>query len=551
MTLFKTFNIPTIIKSIKLMGKKSKLFLTCIFIFCAVEIIGTVLNTAGIKGVITALGDSNYIHFWKSLFLIVLNNSIWWIYAPIATYLCDVASKGTMRDIKTNLCKHIISLPMKYHDTKANGELLSNVSNDTACLQGIYDWNFFQVLRSAIGGIGGIIIMAIIDWRFAIVVLTLGTISVFTTTHYGKKLEKIGAELQERLAKSSTDAYELVKAAKTIRLMNLKGIKTESFNTSTRLEADSKIIIGKISSKMNAIILGISSISYIAILFIGALFVYYKLSNWGTIIALTGLKYTADMLFSECGQFMAGMQTNVAGVKRLFEITYKPKEKILSDMSFAIKKLNEPLSIDDVSFSYDENTPVISNYNMTLENNKLTALVGESGSGKSTIMKLILGLYEPKDGSITFDGDEEVTLTNLRNKTAYVPQDAMLFRGSIYDNIGCGNEHSTKDDIIYAAKLAGANEFIVDLENGYDTVILDDGKSLSGGQKQRIAIARALVKNAPILLLDEITSALDKQTEYHILETIKNISKTKSILFITHRDDVIKWADKIFTIKKD
>lgn len=548
MSLFKNYNIPTIVKAIKMMGRKSKLFVTCILLFCAVEAGCTVLNTFGTKGVITALGDKNLSLFWHSFLFIMLSNCMWWLYAPISTYLCDTASKSTVRDIKADLCGHIISLPMKYHISKPNGELLSAVTNDTDCLQGIYDWFFFQVLRSATGGTGGIIIMMIIDWRFGIIVFLLGTLSVVTTSYFSKKLEKIGADLQNRLARTSTDAYEFVKAAKTIRLFNLADDKTKSFYESTGFEADVKIKSGKISSKMNAIIMGISSISYIAVLFIGALFVYFQISDWGTVIALAGLKYTADMLFIECGQFMAGMQTNVAGVKRLFDIINTPKEKILRDISFAIKKMNNPVAVNKASFSYDEGIPVLSGFDMNIENNKLTAIVGESGSGKSTVMKLILGLFEPDDGSIVFNGDEIVTLRNLRSKTAYVPQDAMLFRGSVYDNIACGSENASREQVASAAKLAGADEFICNLENGYDTILLDDGKSLSGGQKQRIAIARALVKNAPVLLLDEITSALDKQTGEHVMETIKDISKTKAVLFITHRDDVVKWADRIYSI---
>ena len=411
----------------------------------------------------------NYSLFWQSLLLILLNYTMVWIYAPISSHLCDIASKGAIRDIKTNLCLHIISLPMKYHDKKAKGEILSAVSNDVACLQEIYDWYLFKVLNSALDGIGGIVIMAVIDWRFAIVVFVLGTISVLTTSHFSKILEKKGAELQDRLTQSSTDAYEFVKAAKTIRLMNLIGIKTESFNKSTKLEADTRIKIGKVSSKMNAIILGISASTYIAILFIGALFVYFKLTDWGTIIALAGLKITTDMLFLEFGQFMAGMQTSVAGGKRLFAILNIPKETIVRDSSFVIDKINHPLAINDINFSYDEDTPVIRNFNMILENSKLTVLIGESGSGKSTIMKLILGLYEPNKGSITFDGAESVTIENIRCKTAYVPQDAMLFRGSIYDNIAFGNENASKDEIIAAATLAGADEFTSELENGYET----------------------------------------------------------------------------------
>lgn len=532
------------------MGKKSKLFVTCILLFCLVEAVGTVLNTLGTKGVITALGERSYPLFWQSILLIMLNNINWWIYSPIATYLCDTASKKAIRDIKTDLCLHILYLPMKYHDSKANGEFISAVTNDADCLQKIYDWSFFQVLRSASGGIVGIIVMVIIDWRFAMVVFSLGTLSVLVTSYFNKKLEDIGTELQDKLAKTSTDAYELIKAAKTIRLLKLYDMKTKNFNECTKLEADAKIRSGRLSAKMNTITMAISAISYAAILFAGSIFVYFKLSNWGTVISLAGLKYSADMLFLECGQFMAEMQMNVSGVKRLFEITNTPKEKILRDMSFVIDKINNPINIDKAGFSYDENTLVLNGFSMAVENNKLTAMVGESGTGKSTIMKLILGLYEPESGSIIFNGIETASLQNIRNKTAYVPQDAMLFRGSIYDNIACGNENSSKEDIISAAKLAGADKFISDLEKGYDTILLDDGKSLSGGQKQRIAIARALVKNAPILLLDEITSALDKETEDHILETIKNISKIKAVLFITHTIDVTKWADKVIYINK-
>lgn len=549
MKILRNFNIPIIYKSIQLMGKKSKMFLVCILLFCLVEIVGNVLYTYGVKGVISAIIDKNHPLFWNSILLILFNHTIWWIYAPISTYLCALASKGTIRDLKTNLCEQFIGLPLQYHDTKAKGELLSAVTNDTACLETIYDWSFFQVLRSALSGAGGIIIMAVIDWRFAIVVFLLGTISVITTSYFGKKLAKIGEDLQKNLSKVSIDAYELVKASKTIRLLKLLQEKTDNFNHSTRLEADAKIKSGKISSKMNAINTGISSATYIAILCIGALFVYFKLSDWGTIIALAGLKYTADMLFVECGQFMAGMQTNVAGVKRLFEITSVPKEQILNNMAFMIKKIRNPLSIHNVSFSYNENTPVLENFSMLLENNKLTALVGESGSGKSTIMKLILGLYEPQNGNIIFDGDELATLSNLRRKTAYVPQEAMLFRASIYDNIACGSEFATIENVITSAKLAGAHEFIQGFEKGYDTILLDDGKSLSGGQKQRIAIARALIKNSPILLLDEVTSALDKQSEEHILQTVRNISRNKTVLFITHREDVAKWADRVLQLK--
>lgn len=546
--MFKNYNIPTFAKVLKLMGRKSKLFVTCIVIFCAVEITGTVLYTIGIKGLITSLTEINTYLFWRSLIFIIIPNIIWWIYTPFSCYICAMCSKKTMRDYKTDLCEHIIRLPLTYHDKKSNGELLSAVSNSMNCLENIYDRNFSMIISSFFGGFVGVIVMAVIDWRFAILVFVLGILSVYVTSYFSKKLEAVGKMLQEKLAENSTDAYELVKAAKTIRLLNLFKYKTDSFKKNTQIEADTKINSGKISAKMNAIIIGISSFSYAAVLAAGALFVYFNLADWGTVIALAGLKYTADMLFFEFGQHMAGMQINIAGVKRLFEITDNPKENINKEKAFVIQNQTVPLILDNVFFAYDENVSVLENFNLNIEPCKLTALVGESGSGKSTVMKLILGLYAPDYGSISFKGNEIVSLDSIRAKTAYVPQEAMLFRGSIYDNISCGNPTATKDDIIKAAMLAGANEFVNNLEHGYDTVIYDDGKSLSGGQKQRIAIARALVKNADILLLDEIASALDRETEESILQTIREISKYKAVLLITHKSDIANSADLLCRI---
>lgn len=178
-----------------------------------------------------------------------------------------------------------------------------------------------------------------------------------------------------------------------------------------------------------------------------------------------------------------------------------------------------------------------------------TALLGESGGGKSTILKLLMGLYEPNIGSIVFGGKgDNSALDAVRRKSSYVPQEPMLFNGTIYDNIKFGNENADLDDIVRASKLAEADEFIINLEGGYNYVLNDDGKNLSGGQKKRIAIARALVKNANILLLDEITSALDCDTEEQILQTIKEISIQKTVLLVTHNKNIVKYANRIVNI---
>jgi ATP-binding cassette, subfamily B, bacterial len=548
MTLFKNYNFPTIAKSIHMMGKRYKLFLTCTFIFCAVSFISVPLRTFGIKGVINAAGSNEIKLFWHSLTLILLANILWWIIAPVSSYLCAFSSKEAMCEIKTNLFGHIVKLPQIILDKRTTGDLLSVLSNDSACLQNIYDRSFFQVLSSASYGLTGIVMMVVIDWRFALVVLVLGSASVITASYFSKKVEKSGKAIQEQLAKSSTGAYEIIKAAKTIRLLKLMEYESHQIADSTAIEAEAKISSGKVITKMNTIMVGIKSLSYLAILSVGALFVYYELSDWGTVIALTALKDAADDLFIKCVQFLSEMQKNIAGVKRIIEID-KIKEEVLADEKhFFFKQNNVPIELQNICFAYSENKPVLKNVNIKIDYPGLIILTGESGCGKSTVMKLIMALYQPSDGKIIINGSDKPTLTALRNKTAYVPQEPMLFRGSIYENIACGNEQCSYDDVIAAAKQAEADVFITASEKGYDTMLSDNGNCLSGGQKQRIALARALVKNAPVLLLDEITSSLDKDNEEQIMRTIKKISRSRSILMITHKTEIGKISDQVISM---
>lgn len=549
--LIQSYNIPTIKRAIALMGRSKKTFFAFIFGFCIVELLGTVLYTIGIKGVINSITSKEIASFWASMGFIMINHMLWWIYAPISSYVTSRISNRTMRDLKVNICDHIVRLPMRYHDKRLAGELLSILTNDTDCLSGIYDWSFYQVLHNAINGVGGLVIMAVIDWRFAAVVFALGTISVCVSSFFSKKLEAAGKEQQQGLAKTSADAYELVRAAKTIRLFRLENMKKKQLINSIENEAEIRQKCGKISTRMNSAITTVNALTYITILFVGALFVHFGLLDWGTAIALLSLKGTCDMLFVECGQYMAGMQVNIAGIKRVFEVTDAKEE------SSSMKKLTETeskdrhhipdgmvLVMENVHFSYEDCTPVLCNFNLALKHNSLTALVGESGTGKSTVLKIILGLYELGDGSIYFD-DNNGVYASLREATAYVPQEPALFRGTVYENIALGNPDATKAEVISAAIMAGADEFINTLEHKYDTVLLDNGASLSGGQKQRIAIARALLKDASILLLDEITSALDHDTEAIIIDTMRKISKNRALLFITHKSNAKDWADEV------
>ncbi len=544
--LIKSYNLPIVFKALKLMGRREALFMVCTLVFCAVEIAGSVLYANGTRGAIDALGGMDWGVFGRSVLFILMASVIWWIWAPIASYNCAAASKGTVQRLKADLFERMIRMPMAELDKRSKGDLLSALTNDLGSLSQLYDWYFFQICHTSLGGIAGVIIMFSLDWRFGAVVFFLGTISVLIASNFNKKLEKNGEKLQKDLAASASDAYELVKGAKSIRLLKLQSHFTRKIAFSTAREAVTKIENGRITTCMKAAVTTINALSYIAILVAGAVFVYFKWSDWGTIVALMGLKITTDMLFVEFGEFMAGTQNCVAGIKRVFALLEAPaEEEALPHVT--VMPDHAPVTLSSVSFSYADK-PVLEDFNMTVGANKLTVLKGESGSGKSTVMKLILGLYSPQKGNLVFDGTDSNLIESIRQKTAYVPQEPMLFRGSVTDNILFGNPDATPEDAVKAAVLAGADEFISCMPSGYETQLTDDGGNLSGGQKQRIAIARALTKGAPILLLDEITSALDAETEAHILETVKTLSKDHAVVFITHKPGVEYMADVVFNM---
>lgn len=548
MKLFRSYNFPVVKEAVTLLGRRKWIFLIFVCGFFAVEIISGALFAAGLRGVTNALSDFDRRALISSVILAASGIFIWWIYVPVSAYMCDLATKGAVQRLKSSIFVNMLLMPLSEHEKRSGGELLSALTNDLACLQRIYDYDFAEVGRNLLGGIAGIILMAVIDLRFTAVALILGGLSIYISAFFNKRLEKSGQEQQEALAKSTDEFYELIKGAKTLRLLRLQSHVYEKVSSAVQKEADTKIKSGRTASRMRAYTAAVSALGYCVILFAGALLVHFKLTDWGSVVALMWLKASsADMLFIDFGQRMAGMQVSIAGVKRLLKMREVPAEADPENVS--IEPSENALVFENITFDY-RGDKVLEDYSFVLPKSGITALVGESGAGKSTVIKLALGLYAPKSGKgkIVFDGTEVLTLKNIRMKTAYVPQEPLLFRGSIVENILLGNQNADREDAVEAARMAGADSFISEMEKGYDTLLTDDGKNLSGGQKQKIALARALIKNAPILLLDEITSALDKASEEKILETLRLISRSKAILMVTHDADVTGVADRVISI---
>ena len=528
-----------IARIIRLMKHKKGNFMIAVLLFCLLEMLSSTFFPLCIKGITNGVLKLDSHKFMMSILGYIGVYFAWWVISPICEILIDRTRCQTMKEFKCSMSEHLVKLPMSYFDNTRTGEIISKVTGDMACLETMIQDNLQKVIRKSLGGIVGLIIMAILDYRFAIIVLALGSASIYTTKYFTKKMEEKSKSLLEQRANTTCDFMEMIKACKNIRILNIQGIKQKAIANAAGKEKEFRIENGNMNAKMNSIILAIDIIVYLALLFIGCLFVYQSWADWGTIIALINLKVNTDMLFSEFPEEYSKYRNNMAGVKRLFAL-YDLKEEESITHEYLTEEKNVALKLQNVSFSYDGMVSVLNDFNMKAEKNKITLIEGESGKGKSTIIKLILGLYQVSDGHILFNQDCRAV--------AYVPQEAQLFRDTIYENISCGNANVTKEDVYLAAKQAGVDEFVNSLEEGYDTILNDDGDRLSGGQKQRISLARALVKKSNILLLDEVTSALDKENRDKLLETIVHLKQYCSIIFVTHDKSIESISDEVILL---
>lgn len=528
---------------IHIMGKRKGFFFLAILGFCILDACAGILSPIGMQKLIQGLQNANQSEIVQGFLWIVAVIVAFWIYMPIGQYLLDQVHNRTMREYKDKFVQHTMRLPMNYYDKTPTGDILSLFSNDMQCLSSIVHWNLEQMLQKISGGIAGLLAMFYLQPAFSLVVLSLGSLSVFTTKYFSSRMWEKGQELQQKRSINTCSIYEHVKSAKNIRLLKLEESKMQQ--TDKYLEEEEKVnrAVGRLSGKQEALTAGINVFTYLGMIACGSLFVSKGWLDWATVVALIGLKGMTDDLFLEFPQLYTQLKKNLAGAGRIFDVMekkewseerkqYEKIETITQDTSDA------SIEMQHVDFAYDNENYVLKDFSMKVKEHSLTLLEGESGSGKSTLIKLLLGFYQITSGRIQINSDN----------IAYVPQNPCLFAGSIYENLTCAKPDASEKEVWQALKLAGAEEFVNELPEGVFSKLLEDGNGLSGGQKQRLALARALLKDAKILLLDEVTSALDSEHARNFLHTLESLKQQKTILFVTHDRSMEELADEVIRI---
>lgn len=468
-------------------------------------------------------------------------------------WFVEVAEK-TLADIRKDTYFKLITLPMNFFSQRRVGELNSRISADLSQIQDSMTTTIAELLRQVIVFIGGVTALSLVSGKLTLMMLAIFPAMVVIAVIFGRYIRKIARKAQDKLADSNVIVEETLQG-----ISNVKAFVNETYEVNRYKNAVQNVVtLALRGAKFRG-----AFASFIIFCLFGAI---VTVVWYGSQLVQTGEisigKLTSFILYStfvgaamgSFAELYAQLQKTVGATERVIEILKEKNEPITihTSQNKIKKKIHGDLIFDHVAFTYSsrKEIQVLKDISFTAKRGEKIAIVGPSGAGKSTLASLMLRFYEPDSGAILFDGSssQDYTLTDIRNQVAIVPQDVLLFGGSIEENIAYGNIHASKEEIVEAAKKANAHEFINHFPEGYKTVVGERGIKLSGGQRQRIAIARALLKNPAILILDEATSSLDSESERLVQEALEGLMKNRTSIIIAHRLSTIREANKIIVI---
>lgn len=454
--------------------------------------------------------------------------------------------------VQLRLFEHIEHLSLSFHNDMKVGYLMSRIGNDASNLQGLLADTLLSFIRNTLTFCVGVGILFFLHWKLALVSLAVLPCFIYSILFFSGRLRRKSGEMQENIAQVYDVLGESLSGISVVKSFCAE--KIQAINVFRRLRASlhtniQYTVLGSASAAATAFLGGIGPL---IVLWYGGREVITGALSLGTLIAFNAfLGYLYGPVRGLMG-LNTNIQTSLASLRRVFELLDLPREGLNVTTPSKLTKVKGSVSFQNITFSYNGNEPVLKQVSFKVEPGEKVALIGRSGAGKTTLVNLIPRFYEPKEGEICIDGTniKEVELRDLRSHIGIVPQDTFIFAGSIKKNIQYGRIDASDKAITAAAKAANAYDFIANLPANYDTEVGERGVKLSGGERQRIAIARAMLKNPEILILDEATSEVDSESERLIQTALDRLMMGRTTFVIAHRMSTILNADKIFVIDK-
>ena len=466
-------------------------------------------------------------------------------------YLISDAIQSSVYDIRMEVKAKMAKLPVKYFDQNSTGDLMARMSTDIESISGSLQQAFAQVVMASLGIVLAVIFMIYIDWQMAIIGISILPIAYLISRIVMNKSQTLFTTQQKTLGNMFTVVQEKFTGFNEIKLYNYQENAKADFNIANETLCEVGFKANFISGLMSP---AVSLVTYIVIaiaVYVGALRIMEGAMLVGSLQAFIRYIWQVNQPLATITQLAPTIQGSIAAIDRVFEYLEEENDTADIETTLEIDKYQGQVSFKDVHFGYNSNNKVINDLTVDIKPGEMVAIVGPTGAGKTTIINLLMRFYDVDQGSISVDGIDirDMKRDDLRSLFGMVLQDTWLFSGKIKDNIAYGTENASDEDIINAAKRTNIHHFIKTLPNGYDMILNEESSNISNGEKQLITIARALLSDPKILILDEATSSVDTRLDAMIQEAMAELMKGRTSFVIAHRLSTIKNADKILVMK--
>jgi len=561
------------LRTMRTMGKRRFMYYGSILGMSITFAMFSVMEAFLMKIVVDIAQKGEWDRLISSVVIIVITGVIVLLGYRFACIRYNVEAKRIYGKLYEQVLSHEMKLPCEYYENHHSGEMLSKVSFDLGRMGDIFGSRFRRVVMPFMMVVVFLVPMFVLSWQLTLCLVAVNTVLIGVTMVLTGPLKSLSKKMSESNSIMTKHITDLIQGIIQVRMFPAGRKTVDRYNEEADVYAVKSDKRNMFSSLLECANTGFDLICNLVFLALGILFVQKGYTTLGAIAAIYTMYGRFSRQFLQMGKYIPELIAYLTYAQNIFEfLDEKTEEEMLNHQEFNKERLHNEINnscghnnifnnvdysvkISNLTFSYikdENNTPVVvlDNYNERIKSGEFVAVTGASGSGKTTLSKLLMGFYKPDSGMIEVCGNnlDYISLSAGRSFFALVPQDAILFNMSIMDNIRMGRLDATEAEIIKAAKMANAHQFITEFTDGYDTVVGEKGMSVSGGQRQRIAIARAILKNAPIMLMDEATSALDNESERAVNETLQNLKGRMTIIMIAHRTSTIQMADRVISL---
>jgi subfamily B ATP-binding cassette protein MsbA len=502
-------------------------------------------------GIVGWIGTGNMALLYFAVGSVALIAVIGAISSYMLDYLTTNVGQWVMHDLRRTLYHHIHRLSLAEHDEKRTGDLIGRVTSDIDSVQSFVATALLGIIASVLTLLGIIGVMLYKNWHFTLISLSIAPVLFLVVYYFTRRIKKASRAVRKKESELVSTVQEVLSSIRLVKAFAREEYEERRFEKQSLDNIETALIARSIKMKLAPLVDIIVAIGTCLMLGYGAMLVLAHQLTAGDLIVF--LSYLGKMYkpMKDLSKMSDTVSKAGVGLERIREIM--GTESAVRDLPRArrAKVFKGTIEFEKVSFAYSPEQSILKDVSFKIEPGQVAAFVGPTGSGKTSIINLVARFYDPVSGIVKIDGADirSYTIKSIRDQISFVLQDTVLFHSPIWENIAYGRPEATRDEIIRAAKLANADEFIVKMPEGYDTMVGERGVTLSGGQRQRIAIARAVIRNTPILILDEPTSGLDAQSEQAVFEALERLMKNKTSIVIAHHLATILRADTIFVVK--